>query len=100
MITINRSDIVKELAIRIYGEARSDTISICSQFCDKLVDIITEELEFGEDIKWKGFLTAKVICRKERRGRDPKTNQVVTYPPVRMIRCKISKTIKNKVNNQ
>ena len=100
MITINRSDIIKELALRIYGEARSDTISICSQFCDKLVDIISEELEFGEDIKWKGFLSVKLIDRKERRGRDPKTNQVVTYPPVRMIRCRMSKTIKNKVNNR
>ena len=100
MITINRSDIIKELALRIYGEARSDTISICSQFCDKLVDIISEELEFGEDIKWKGFLSVKLIDRKERRGKNPNTHKVVTYPPGTSIRCRLSKSIKDRVNSR
>lgn len=96
----NRKDIIEELAERMYGDTRSDAIQKCTQFCDTLVDIIAEILDYGEKIKWNGFLTMELVERSERHGKNPKTNEVVIFPPVTSIRCRVCKSIKDRVNNR
>ncbi len=97
---ITRKDIIKELSERIYGDVQSNSIQNCTQFCDILVDIISEALDFGDKVAWKGFITIELSEMKERHGRNPKTNEVVTFPPVTSVRCKICKSIKDRVNGR
>lgn len=97
---MNRRKIIEKLAKRMYGDTRPDAIQKCTQFCDTLVDIVTETLDYGENIQWKGFLTMELVERSERHGKNPKTNEVVTFPPVTSIRCRLCKSIKNRVNNR
>ena len=97
---ISRRKIIEELAERMYGDTRPDAIQKCTQFCDTLVDIVAETLDYGENIQWKGFLTMELVERSERHGKNPKTNEVVTFPPVTSIRCRLCKSIRDRVNNR
>jgi Bacterial DNA-binding protein. len=42
----------------------------------------------------------KVIERAERQGRHPQTNEVVTFPPVKSINCRLSESIKDAINGR
>lgn len=97
---MRRSDIIRELSNRIYGDTRPDSIQVCSQFCDTLVDIITDALCGGEKISWNGFMTIELVKRDERCGKNPKTNQLVTFPSVISIKCKMCQSIKDRVNDR
>lgn len=97
---MNKKDIIKELAERIYGDASETNIKEATQFCDTLIDIFKDALIEGNKIVWKGFLTAEVVERGQRRGRHPQTNEVVTFPPSKTIKCKMSQSIKDIVNEK
>ncbi len=97
---MGKSEIIRQLADRIFGNCSETEIKACTDFCDTLADIITDALIEEKRIVWKGFFTAEVIERAERKGRNPKTNEIVTFPPVKMINCKFSRTIKDMVNGK
>jgi len=100
---IGRNEIIKRLAIKKCGTenniGESDLQEI-GQLCDYLVDVFTEALLDDEKIMWKGFLSAEVAQRGERKGRHPLTNEVVTFPPVKTVNCKFSKSIKDAINEK
>lgn len=93
-------EIIKKLAKRMYGNAKEIEMKQCAEFCNTLVDIITEALLNNEKILWKGFISMEVIERAERKGRNPSTNELVTFPPVKSVNCRISKAIKDAVNGK
>lgn len=97
---MSRTDIIKKLADRIYGDTSDSNIQQVIQFCDTLVDIFTDALIDGEKIVWKGFLSAEVVDRGERCGRHPQTNEVVMFPPSKTVKCKMSQVIKEVVNGR
>lgn len=97
---MSRTDIIKKLAERIYGDISEANLQQATQFCDTLVDIFTDALIEGDKIIWKGFLSAEVVERGQRCGRHPQTNEVVTFPPSKSIKCKISQAIKDMVNGK
>ena len=77
---MNRSDIIKELSNRIYGHEEDFAVKQCTKFCDTLVEIFYDYVcVLEEKITWQNFLTAEVVNRKERRGRNPNTNEVETF---------------------
>lgn len=94
------SEIIKKLAKRMYDNVSENEIRQCTEFCNNLVDICTEALVNNEKIIWKGFLSMEVIERGARKGRHPQTNEIVTFPPVKSVNCRISKAIKDAVNEK
>lgn len=97
---MSRTDIIKKLAEHIYDDVSEANIREATQYCDALVDIITDALIDGDKIIWKGFMSVEVVERGQRCGRHPQTNEVVTFPPSKTIKCKISQTIKDMVNGK
>lgn len=97
---MGRTELISRLAKRIYENPSTKEIQQCAQFCDTLVDIITDSLVDGEKILWKGFLSAEVVERDATKRRNPQTGEIVTYPPVKTITCKLSKTIKDAVKGK
>lgn len=98
---IGKNDIVKRLAIKRCGTQNNvhlRDLQECAQFCDDLAEIFTEAFMSGEKITWQGLLTTEVVDRKARRGRNPKTNEIVMFPAVKLPRCRISEQIKEKMN--
>ena len=92
---MSKQDIIKKISERTGIDIRQ-----CTQFCDVLEEIFIDALIEGEKIVWKKFLTAEVVERGERKGRNPQNDEVVTYPPTRTIKCKISRVIKDIVNEK
>lgn len=97
---IGKNDIIRQLAERIYGNTSQKSIQESTQFCDTLVDIITDSLLNDEKILWKGFLSMDITNRSERKGRHPQTNEIVVFPSVKSVNCKISKAIRDLINEK
>ena len=90
-----RSELLKKICNQHPNIRRKDI--------EKIFEIIffeiIETLSRGENIEIRGFGTYKVVKRKARIGRNPKTGQNVQVPTKRKIRFKMSKKLFNKINN-
>ncbi|MCD8049936.1 MAG: HU family DNA-binding protein [Clostridia bacterium] len=95
---MNRNDIVDRIALRLYGNTKCKSKHECIMFLDMLEEVVKQALQRGEDIRWKGFLSAKQYDLPAHSGRNPKTGEVVTYPARKQILVKMSDKIKDKVN--
>lgn len=94
---MGKNEIVKQLAERIDGNITEENIKKYTEICDTLVDIFTDALIDEKRILWKGFLSVEVKKRAARKGRNPSTNEVVTFPPTKVVKCKVSDAIKDLV---
>lgn len=88
-----RNELVKDVSQRT-GINKNDVDSVL----DALAESITDTLVKGDKVVIRKFMNLEVTERKEHRGRHPLTGEVITYPPSKIIRVKISKQIKDAVN--
>ena len=68
------------------------------EFVDTTFDIIKQALKSGEKIKISGFGNFEVKNKKERIGRNPKTNEEIKIPPRKVVTFKTSQVLKNELN--
>lgn len=61
-------------------------------------EAVTEELSNGGKIQLVGFLTFEVSERKEREGRNPRTNETMIIPASKAVKFKVGKALKDAVN--
>ena len=59
---------------------------------------ILEGLKAGEKIQLSGFGTFEVRERAERKGRNPKTGEVVTVPACKYLAFVSAKAVKDQLN--
>lgn len=83
---------------------KNNEVVFSKALCEEIIDGFTEEVKncllSGERVILRGFATFEVHERKEREGRNPKTGDIVKFPAVKSIRCKMSKSIKDAVNGK
>jgi len=98
---IGKKDLVRRLAEKKYGVGNLDArkLSECTQMYDYFEEVVKEALMHGEKIVLKGFLTFSVKNRSARKARNPKTNEIETFPSVRVVHCSASKALKDAVKN-
>lgn len=72
----------------------------CESVIDTFADEIRDSLINGDKIIIKGFMSFEVNEHPKRNGRNPKTGEVCTFPAVKSIKCKISKAIKDAINEK
>ena len=63
-------------------------------------EVVTEELQAGGKVQLTGFGTFEVIERKERIGRNPKTNEEMPIPASKSPKFKAGKLLKDAVKNK
>lgn len=97
---MSKAEIIKKIAEKMYGSVNDKSIQQSTVFCDTLEEVITDALLDGNKILWKGFISMEVVERAERKGRHPQTNEIVIFPSIKSIKCKISKAIKDAVNGK
>ncbi len=91
---LTKADIIE--AIRMEnGYSRKQS----SEVTEILLEIIKQSLESGEDVLISGFGKFQVKNKKERRGRNPATNQALTLPPRRVVTFKCSGKLRDRINN-
>ena len=69
------------------------------EFIDIVLNYIKNNINEEENFKISKFASFKVINKKERIGRNPKTGQDAIISERKVVSCKFSKNLKNKINN-
>lgn len=72
----------------------------CELVINRFAEEVKEALTNGDKVMLKDFISFEVTERPERKGRNPHTNEVVTFPAVKSVKCKVGKAIKDAVNNK
>jgi len=89
----------KDLSNKIYknlGFSKNFSLNIIDDFFESL----TKELIRLKKVKITSFGTLEIIDKKERIGRNPKTNHEAKICARKVVRFKPSLLVKNKLNNQ
>lgn len=92
---MTKSDIINNIAERT-GFSKSSCESVIDIFADEIKNCLVN----GDKLIIKGFIGFQVNERPERKGRNPQTDEVSTFPAVKSVKCKISKAIKDAVNGK
>ena len=72
----------------------------CREILDEFSIQVKNALAAGNKVIVQGLMSLEVISRNERRGRNPQTNEVVTFKPVKLVKCKMSRSIKDAINGK
>lgn len=82
----------------------SKNTGISKTSCEAVIDEFAEEIKksliAGNKVMIKGFMSIEITERPEREGRNPQTGKVVTFPAVKSVKCKVSKAIRDAVNEK
>lgn len=92
---MGKNEIISEMSLET-GMSKID----CEKMIDSFAGIIKRALVDGEKVLIKGFIGFEVSERPERKGRNPKTGEVTVFPETKSIKCKISQSIKDAVNEK
>ena len=89
-----RSELLQKMCNLYPNVLRKDIEKIISIVFDE----ISEALKRGENIEIRGFGTYKIVTRKARQGRNPKSSETIQIPAKKAIKWKMSKTLFNRLN--
>ena len=73
--------------------------NLASEIVDDFFELLIDELIKKEEVKISSFGTFKVIDKKERIGRNPKTKVVAKICARKIVKFKPSLKTKEKINN-
>ena len=87
----NKKDLTNAIA-----EATGKTKKDSKLIVDTIVSCIKDELSNGEgsEVKLVNFGTFKVVNRKARKGRNPRTGEALDIPAKNVVRFKAGKALK------
>ena len=68
------------------------------EFIEVFLNYIKVNMNTKENIKISKLASFKVITKKERIGRNPKTGKDAIISERKVVSCKFSKNLKNKIN--
>ena len=92
---MNKTELVAAMATKS-GLSKKDVENALKAF----EEVVTEELQAGGKVQLTGFGTFEVIERKERIGRNPKTNEEMPIPASKSPKFKAGKLLKDAVKNK
>jgi integration host factor subunit alpha len=70
------------------------------EIVETLLEIIKKTLESGEDVLISNFGKFCVKEKRERKGRNPSTNQDMILKPRKVVTFRCSATLRKKINGQ
>lgn len=85
---MNKGDLVNEVA-RVVKTKKEAQAAI-----DCVISSITKSLKKGEDVTLTGFGTFKVVKRKARKGRNPRTGEAIKIKASKAPKFVAGKTLK------
>ena len=85
--------------IKAVSEAKNITVKEATVDVDLIIGLIEAELVEGNDVALHGFGSLKTVERASRECLNPQTKQKMTVPSKKTVTFKVSKALKDKVNN-
>ena len=90
--TLTRADLADAIN-RSVGLSRADS----SRMVESIIDMITDSLADGNQVKLTGFGTFTLRDKNERMGRNPKTGDAVPITPRRVLTFRASQIMKERI---
>lgn len=91
---MTKNELAKELAV-----SEKLHLSTAVKAVDGIVRIMKDSLAKGEEITLRGFGTLAPVKREERNATHFKTKEPIVVPAHTSVKFKISKELKNTLNN-
>ena len=91
--TLTKTDIVESVRDQLGFQKNEST-----EIIEVLIETIKQSLESGEDVMISGFGKFQVKNKRQRRGRNPTTNEDLILPPRRVVTFKSSGKLRNRIN--
>ena len=88
-----RNSLAERINVKL-GYSREES----KEFIEFFLNYIKININTKENIKISKLASFKVISKKERIGRNPKTGQDAIISERKVVSCKFSKNLKNKIN--
>ena len=92
-MSLTKDDIVRALA-KENGYQLNQSVELI----ETLLDLIKSNLASGEDVLISGFGKFSVKDKRERRGRNPQTDEFMMLRPRRVVTFKCSRKLRGKIN--
>jgi integration host factor subunit alpha len=92
-MSLTKDDIVKALA-----KANGYHVNHSVELIETLLELIKSKLVSGEDVLISGFGKFSVKEKRERRGRNPQTDEFMMLRPRRVVTFKCSRKLRGKIN--
>lgn len=91
---MKKNDLAREVAV-------SERLHLSTAFkaVDGVLRVIKETLAKGEEVTLRGFGTISVVQREERNAVHFKTKEPIVVPAHRSVKFRISKELKDLLNN-
>jgi len=83
-----------EAVKKLKEQAGLATLAQAEAAYDKLFDIIGATLKKGDDVSIHGFGSFKVVNRKARKGRNPRTGEDIQIPASKAVKFTAGKALK------
>ena len=91
---MTKNDLAREVAV-----SEKLHLSTAVKAVDGIFRVIKETLAKGEEVTLRGFGTLSVIQREERNAVHFKTKEPIVVPAHRSVKFRISKELKEQLNN-
>ena len=91
---MTKNELAKEVAV-----SEKLHISTVYQAIDGVLRVVKEALAKGEEVTLRGFGTLSVVQREERNAVHFTTKEPIVIPAHRTVRFRISKELKEQLNN-
>lgn len=88
----------KKEMITAIAEKMDTTKKASAEILDAVIEVITETLAAGQEVKITGFGTFSVVERPEREGRNPMTGETIRIAASKAPKFKAGKSLKDAVN--
>jgi integration host factor subunit alpha len=92
MSTLTRADLAEAINRKL-GLSRADSLNMV----ESILDLVSDSLAEGENVKISGFGTFLLRDKSERVGRNPKTGVEVPITPRRVLTFRASQMLKDRV---
>lgn len=92
MSTLTRADLAEAINRKL-GLSRADSLNMV----ESILDLVSDSLAEGENVKISGFGTFLLRDKTERIGRNPKTGVEVPITPRRVLTFRASQMLKDRV---
>lgn len=92
---MTRAELVSKLAYYA-GVSRAK----CDAVLEAMPEVIAEALANDEKVPIRNLIIFETSTRAERSARNPSTGEIVTFPEVKTVRCKVSRALKDAINDR
>ena len=91
---MNKAQLVEKIIQKVDGLSKAHA----ERVLDAIIESITESVAKGDEVSLVGFGNFKRAKRAERKGRNPKTGEVIQIPASKVPVFKAGKKFKDEVN--